>query len=430
MTHLAILCIGDELLDGRIVDANARYIGKSAPQRDWTVEEIRTVGDDLQRICETLRALATADIVVVSGGLGPTEDDVTRRAAALFGGVNLVEDPQVLARLKEDFARRNRQFNENNRRQSQFPQHATVLPTEVGTAAGFRMRRLDTDYFFFPGVPPEFRWFADTYLPGADDAAKAYQKRLFFFGRGESDIETALGDIPKKARRHDIKLGFRASLPIIEIMISGDDEEYGAYIERNIRSAVGSWLVAEDEESFVSRLGRRLVEADATVSVAESCTAGLLGAKLTEISGSSRYFEEGYLTYSNAAKINLVDVDPDLLQRFGAVSPQTVAQMARGASRRSAASYALAISGIAGPTGGTPDKPVGTVDFGLATPEGVFTRRTHFPKQSRRKVRILSVHLALALLLWRLEDRLVGEHGIHGPFDDLQVLQGVEIDSG
>ncbi len=428
MTTIAILCVGDELLDGRISDQNARHLTAASQNRPWKIVEIRTVGDDQQQICDALRALGAAQVVVVSGGLGPTDDDVTRRAAARFGGVNLVEDPSVLKQLKRRFVDRKRTFSENNRRQAQFPQHCTILPTEVGTAAGFRMKRDDTDYYFFPGVPSEFRWFTDTYLPGSTEANQQYRKRLFFFGRGESDLESALGDIPRRAEEQGIKIGFRADLPLLEIALSGDDEDDGRYLERRIRATIGPWLVAEDDESFSARTGRRLIEDSATVCVAESCTAGLLGAKLTEASGSSRYFEEGYLTYANRAKERLLGVDTDILESHGAVSPQVAAQMALGARERSGATYALAVSGIAGPTGGTPQKPVGTVDFALATPEGVLVRRDHYLGRNRHQVRLLSVHRALALLLWRLEDRLIGEHRVYGPFDDDEVRQGIDVD--
>lgn len=422
MTTLAIVCVGDELLDGRVVDRNARHLIERAATRRWTITERRTVADDRGAICQALDDLCGADLIVVSGGLGPTDDDRTRQAAAELVEEQLVEDASTLAFLKRRFDDRNRGFTENNRRQARFPKRAAILCTEVGTAPGFRLEYGGSDYFFFPGVPREFRWFADTYLPRGPETSKT-RTTLSFFGRGESDLETDLGDIPNRARDRGVDIGFRAAFPLIEISLTGS-EEACRDVEAEIRDAADRWLVAAGSESFAERTGRRLAERGATVSVAESCTAGLLGAKLTEVSGSSRYFEEGYLTYSNESKQRLVNVDSEMLDRFGAVSPRVVAQMAVGARHRSRATYALAISGIAGPTGGTDEKPVGTVDFALATPKGTFVRRATFLKRNRRQVRILSVHMALAVLLWRLESRLVDEHRIRGPLTDEQVRGG------
>lgn len=406
MTTAAILCIGDELLDGRVVDANARFFIQWASDHAVDVREVRMVGDDTDAICAALQDLCANDVIVVSGGLGPTEDDRTRQAASKFADAELVEDNESLQRLKDRFERFGATFTENNRLQCQFPDGADILTTEVGTADGFRVRRDDTKAYFFPGVPTEFRWFVKRYVPPGDEASQPpFKKLLKFFGRGESDLETMIADIADKARSQGVKVGFRASFPIIEVSIRGG-EKAGSQLERALTEKIGRWLVAEDDESLMDRLARRLTEGGHTVTVAESCTAGMLAAKLTEVSGSSAYFEEGYLTYSNDAKVRLVGVDEQALVDHGAVSQQVVTQMAAGARRRADSEFALAISGIAGPTGGTEEKPVGTVDFALADADGVFYRRAHFPRRSRDQVRELSVYVAASALLWHLEGRL------------------------
>ncbi len=424
MKTTAILCLGDELLDGRIRDENARFLLQQARHLPIQVVEVRILGDQRHQIAAALDDFGDVDWVVVSGGLGPTADDVTRQAAADFVGDELVEDREVLQELRRRFQKRGFAFTNNNRRQCLFPESASILATDVGTAAGFCLRKYETDYYFFPGVPHEFRWFSQRYLPSFDADERSFRgKRLFFFGRGESDLEMKLDDVADRAEKTQVSIGYRAAFPIIEILVKGPTQAQGE-IEAKIRDAIGKWLIAEDEENLSTRVGRRLVNANATVTVAESCTAGLVGAELTNISGSSRYFERGYLTYSNQAKIDLLDTDPTMFKHHGAVSPQVVTQMAAGARRQSNATFALSISGIAGPTGGSEEKPVGTVDFGLACPEGVYYRRAYWPHRSRKQVRVLSVHLILAMLLWRLEDR-IDEHSVDGPFSYPSVRRGI-----
>lgn len=423
MKTTAILCIGDELLDGRIRDENANFLLQRASFSPFEISEVRIVADDRDQISNALRGLCGVDVVIVSGGLGPTADDVTRQAAADFLGVDLEEDSALLAQLRERFESRRATFTENNRRQCTFPRGATVLPTEVGTAAGFEISRGETRFLFFPGVPQEFRWFLSRYLPDPEEESRRPRKRMIFFGLGESQLETFLGEVAEEADRVDVSLGYRAESSLIEVILKGDNQAL-TQIEEQVHLQVGRWLVAEDEEGFMARVGRRLLEKKATLSVAESCTAGLLGAALTDIAGSSRYFQEGYLTYSNDSKIRLLGVDAQLIEEHGAVSPEVAAQMASGAGRQSGSTFALAITGIAGPSGGTAEKPVGTVDFALATPQGVFVSRRHFPSRSRQQIRQLSVNYAAAMLLWHLEERL-DEHNVAGPYLSEQVEAGV-----
>ncbi|MFU8802738.1 MAG: nicotinamide-nucleotide amidohydrolase family protein, partial [Bradymonadaceae bacterium] len=206
-------------------------------------------------------------------------------------------------------------------------------------------------------------------------------------------------------------------------VLSGMNVRTANYPGVTIEKKVGAWLVGRDDERLYARLGRRLLEAGATVSVAESCTAGSLGAALTEISGSSAWFERGYITYANEAKIEELGVMPGVLETFGAVSPETVCQMALGARKRARSTFALAISGIAGPGGGTPEKPVGTVHLAMATPQGVYHQELGLRRFNRSRIRQASVFAALALLLWHLDGKL-RLHDVHGPLSDEDVRQG------
>ncbi len=406
MTTVQLLCIGDELLDGRVRDANTVHLAGVAALAGVPLVESRVVPDDFQAIRWALSE-TTAEVVVVSGGLGPTADDITRDAAAAFAGAELVVDEPLLQELKEAFHRRGYPFTENNRRQCAFPAGAQVLPTEVGTAAGFRLHHQGREFYFLPGVPSEFRWFLDHHLLAGPLASQVPtgSTRLVFFGLGESDLETRIGTAAEEARDLGVTLGYRAHRSLIEVSLKGPQEARRS-VEATIKGLIGSRLVAEGDQSFSERVAHALLNAGLTVTVAESCTGGLLGARLTDVPGSSGYFHAGYLTYSNQAKIDLLGVSEETLKAHGAVSPEVVSEMARGARQRSGADLALAVSGIAGPGGGTPEKPVGTVYFGFATPAGTYTLRRHFGGRSRGHVRTLSVHTALSLLLFHLEGRL------------------------
>jgi nicotinamide-nucleotide amidase len=432
MKRICALCIGDELLDGRISDANAAWLAAELGERGQMLDAIHVVSDDTDRIREALSdAASNSDVIVVCGGLGPTADDMTREAAADWVGDEVVLDPEMLAELRERFEARGYPFTDNNRRQCTFPESAEILPTEVGTAAGFKLTSEGAEAFFLPGVPPEYRWFCRTYiLPEFAEEADAIRARRFeFFGMGESQLETRLEGIVELAESVAGRVSYRADFPAIEVNLKASEESALDRLAEHLLDRIGPWLIAEGDQTLPERLGELLVERGETVTVAESCTAGWLGKDLTSVSGSSSWFQRGFITYSNDAKSQMLGVDSEVLEEHGAVSPQTVCQMAQGALERAGASYALSISGIAGPTGGTDEKPVGTVEFGLATPTGVFRKRTQFPSRRRAAVREMSVYTAMALLLWYLEDR-IDAHDAQGPFDadDVFARGGIRLD--
>jgi len=425
---LAAICIGDELLDGRVRDRNAAHLADVASRHDWALDEVRIVPDDLDDIVNSLHRLADDhEVLVVSGGLGPTGDDMTRRAAATWSARILDLDEQALASLYKRLDENGYTFTDNNRAQCEFPAGADILPSTVGTAGGFRLKHDDTVAFFFPGVPGEFEWFTDEFLVGylaGDGSAELTAHALTFAGIGESQLETQLDEITDRLcertptiERNAIKLGFRADAPINHVHISSPSADAVESLVDAARDELGRFLVSEQEETPHARLGAMLTEREETVAVAESCTAGGLGARLTETPGASDWFEYGFITYANRAKVDLLGVSPATLDRDGAVSEACVREMARGARERSASTYALAISGIAGPTGGTDDKPVGTVHFGLATPSGTYHRRINFPPRSRAEIRKGSVDMAVAMLIWQLDDHLMA-HPVDGPTDE------------
>ncbi|MGM0555372.1 MAG: CinA family nicotinamide mononucleotide deamidase-related protein, partial [Myxococcota bacterium] len=419
MTRICAVCIGDELLDGRISDENAVWLAAELGKRGHMLDSVRIVPDEPQRIVDALDdASSRNDKIVVCGGLGPTADDITREAAAGWVGDVIELDEDVLEELRERFEQRGYPFTDNNRRQCTFPESADILATEVGTAAGFTLQKGGAVAFFLPGVPREFRWFCETYiLPEfTDEQESVLSHKFIYFGMGESQLETRLEGIVELAESVAGRVSYRAEFPVIEVNLKATKREALDRLAEHLTDKIGPWLIAEDDASLAQRLGERLMSDDATVTVAESCTAGWLGRDLTAVAGSSGWFERGFITYSNEAKSEMLGVDEDVLATHGAVSAQTACQMAAGAREAANATYALSISGIAGPSGGTEDKPVGTVEFGLATPEGVYRKRAQFPARRRAAVREMSVYTAMALLLWLLEDKL-DAHDVQGPFD-------------
>jgi nicotinamide-nucleotide amidase len=432
MTMLSALCIGDELLDGRTRDTNAAWLAAQATENGVSLQSVRMVGDEVEAIVSALDDAARGcDLIVCSGGLGPTADDLTHDAAAEWVGADLEIDEDIKDRLKQRFEERGYTFTPNNIRQCTFPTGAEVLATEVGTAAGFSVVKDGCRAIFLPGVPSEFQWFVTTYiLPEiGQPQSRLSRERLAFFGPGESQLESSLEGVEELAESLGARIGYRAVYPVNEVHLKAGDAAALDKLRAFVLERVGRWLVCQGDQSLAGRIGEALVAHGETVTAAESCTAGRVCSKLTEVSGSSGWFDRGFITYANAAKSDLLGVRPQILKAFGAVSPQTVCQMASGAKRAAGATYALATSGIAGPTGGSPEKPVGTVHFALATPQGVWHRHVAFPNRGRRRILAASVYTAATLLLWQLEDRL-DEHRVNGPFskNDVWAPRGIHID--
>lgn len=416
---VAAIAIGDELLDGRIRDRNIPAIGRFLDERGLQLTDACVVPDDERRIAGALeRTTDRADLVVATGGLGPTDDDRTRAAAAAWMDRELTLDESSLERLKRRFDERGYTFTPNNRDQCYFPEGAEILDSQVGTAAGFAVEKRDTEVLFFPGVPREFDWFLDHHLaPRIAERAvpPSASAQLGFLGLGESGVETRIEAATDLAADRNVSVRYLAEAPLVTVRLRGDNDSDVAAVREAVLDEIGDWLVVEGGDTLGARAGALLEAAGERVATAESCTAGWLSKMLTDVSGSSSWFEYGFVTYADQAKRRLLGVRRETLTDHGAVSPQTVREMAAGARGYAAADYALAISGIAGPTGGTDEKPVGTVDVGIATPEGLYSRRLQFPPKGRESVRRRSVQTALGLLIWRLTGRLE-RHAVEGPF--------------
>ena len=408
--RVAILSTGDELTTGRIADTNAQWLADRCFGLGLQVTATLVVGDEPERMTWAWqRALEVADLVIATGGLGPTTDDLTTQTVAAWLGEDLRFDERSANLIRERFAKMNRTMPESNLRQAYFPESATILSNPLGTAPGYRVscqrdvggQSVARHLVVMPGVPREMKpMFDDSVVPwltelpgvGAVPLARVFQT----FGMSES----ALGEkVSALIRPTEARVSYRASFPkiAIKLVLPGTDLEAPARLEElsgRVRRALGSVLYAEGEVSMEEEVGRVLRAKKATLAVAESCTGGLIGHRLTEVSGSSAYFLTDFVTYANRAKTQILGVSEATLEAHGAVSEETVAAMAAGARRLSGASVAVATSGVAGPGGGTTDTPVGTVCFALEA-SGLRVSQRHSLGGSREWVKLLTSQIAL-----------------------------------
>lgn len=407
-SKLDLICVGDELLDGRVRDLNARMLGEWAAERSISLQKIVVIPDSLDTIVAALND-TESETVVVSGGLGPTSDDLTRFAAANFIGTELQHDQEAEAQLRARFQMLGRAPTENNLVQCLFPAGAKILYSNVGTAAGFFVQKGSQRFYFFPGVPKEFSWFVRATLDGARKGESS-MSRLFFFGVGESSLAQKIATLDLS----NTQLSYRADYPVIEVKLQGASDLVSS-AAATIRNDASKYFVGQDQDVLEARLGRLLLEKGWKVTTAESCTAGGLSARITEVSGSSQWFDVGFVTYANQAKSRLLGVSPETLDSKGAVSPEVAIQMAAGALKASGSNIALSVTGIAGPGGGSAEKPVGTVHFALATDKGVWHRHWVFAHRDRSEVRSATQIAAITFALHYLEERLQ-DYPTSGPF--------------
>jgi nicotinamide-nucleotide amidase len=383
-----ILSTGDELTTGRVVDTNSNFLAGKLAEIGIDTMAVMVVGDVPERLEWAWRtAIRMADVVISTGGIGPTADDLTTETVARVADRKLVLSQEVLDRIRERFKQLMRVMPENNAKQAMFPEGAEIIPNPIGTAPGFRLpitlEGHTAQVIVLPGVPREMKPMTEEWVipwlianRGRDSvfAVRVFQT----YGISESALDEAVAGLisPDEAR-----VAFRASFPEISLRLTvegppAEAERKADELARRVRERLGEFCYAEGNETMEGVVGKLLTEKGLTLAVAESCTGGLISHRLTNVPGSSRYLLGDLVTYSNAAKINLLGVMPATLEQEGAVSEACVREMAAGARRRLEADIAVATSGIAGPEGGTPDKPVGTVCIALAA-EGVMVSRTY-----------------------------------------------------
>ncbi|MFO8058622.1 MAG: competence/damage-inducible protein A [bacterium] len=401
----ALVSIGDELITGSVTDENSAWLSDGLLAAGIETALHLTVGDDLESIVDALRLSADrAEHVIVTGGLGPTEDDLTREAACSLAGVELQEDASALSHIRRLFESIGRQMTDNNRKQAMIPAGSELIENPAGTAPGFVMVMDTTAFYFLPGVPRECRlMFESSVLPRLEGSADRVYRYLLFrtFGMTESGLDQELQSV---SLPEGVKLSYRAVFPEIQLkVIAGGESESLAWqnlegVCREIRSRLGEVIYSEDGTSLEEVVVSLLAEHNMMVALAESCTGGLVCKRLTDVAGSSAVVDRGFVTYSNQAKIELLGVAPETLEEHGAVSAQTARAMARGALESSRADLALSITGIAGPSGGTSEKPVGTVHMALADRDEVWDGSFMFGGRGRSFCRELTAQAALEII--------------------------------
>jgi nicotinamide-nucleotide amidase len=384
-----IMATGDEICSGALIDSNSAYIADKLGEIGLFVARHTCVGDDLHLLISAFEEIGKrAEIAVVTGGLGPTSDDLSAQAAAAAAEVQLVLNPSARQSLETFFKTRKRVVNPASQKQALLPEGSQCLANPIGTAPGFSIKIGKCLFFFLPGVPLEMRrMLSDSVLPqiieNLGTTRTFYRiKTLSTFGLTESKVFERLADL--ESIFPDISLGLRVRFPEIQVKLYADGAHEQQLIDtldsatRWVTDKMGSNVFSRHGEPMEKTVGRLLREKQATLALAESCTGGLIANRLTNESGSSDYFIFSGITYSNQAKIDILNVSKETIARHGAVHENTAKEMARGAQSISGATYGLATSGIAGPTGGTKDKPVGTVCIGLATPRECVGQRFHF----------------------------------------------------
>lgn len=404
-----VLATGDEIRSGALVDSNSAYIARELEAAGVEVVRHTSVGDDPDSIVSILQEIACrTDIAVVTGGLGPTDDDLTTAAAARAAGVELVLDPRALDSVEAFFKARQLPLTPTNKKQALLPASAQCLMNPVGTAPGFQLKIEGCEIFFLPGVPFEMRQMLTAevlprliQLQGRARSVRLV-KTLSTFGLTESATAEHLDGFEK--RFPHIKLGFRAKFPEIHVKLYGsglDEDELRSKLAKAedwAAQQLGSKIFSYTGESLEQVVGNLLRARNETLAVAESCTGGLIADLITDVPGSSDYFKLSAVTYANSAKVNILGVAAETLEIHGAVSEETAQEMAQGVQRISGATYGLATSGIAGPGGATGGKPVGTVCIGLACPDFVKGRRYQFTFGNRRMNKRIFAAAALELL--------------------------------
>jgi nicotinamide-nucleotide amidase len=382
-----IITIGDELTSGRVLDLNACYAAGRLTASGLRVTRVTTVGDDSERVARAVReAMEESEFVIITGGLGSTEDDLTNQIVADALNRPLCLDQEKFEQIKRYVRARGLDMSPSLEKMAWVPKDSKAL-SSTEDVCGFSLVEGKVRLYFLPGVPEQMRYLMDKYvlpeiLLHCPFLPVSRHRVLKVYGLSEPSIAEIVKDLP--SREEDIILGFYPHFPENHITLSlrGEDEPTVTHqldsMEQEIRGLLGPFVFGSGKESMASVVGEMIRERDLTLSAAESCTGGLIGNLLTSVPGSSTYFQGGVVAYSNQCKVNLLGVREETIRQHGAVSDQTVREMAEGVRRIIKADMGLAVTGIAGPDGGTAEKPVGTVHIGLATDSGTICGKYRF----------------------------------------------------
>ena len=412
MKRASIISIGNELLSGQTASTNAAYLGEKLLSIGIPVVSTYIIGDDIDSIVRSFNfASNDADLIVATGGLGPTDDDLTRQALAKFLGSELQLQNELLQEIQIFFTSRNRQMSPKNEIQAYIPAGTKALANNLGTAPGIMAEVKGKLLFALPGVPSEMkRMFEESVLAElrqfADRQAVVIRK-LRCFGTGESNIAELVGNLCRRGRNPLINSTAEQGIITLHIIATAKDEIQAQKMvekdERILREKLGEVVYGTGEQTLAEVVGEQLARQEKTLAVAESCTGGCLAKLLTDIPGASRYFTHGWVTYSDIAKSGELGVPACLIEKHGAVSEQVAHAMARGARKRSGTTFAIGITGIAGPSGGSERKPAGLVYISIDSDNESETKRFIF-FGGRDTIRLRAAQTALNMLRLKLQD--------------------------
>lgn len=414
-----IITIGDEILIGQIVDTNSAWLGTQLSQLGISVKQITSVSDEKQHILSSLKdAENRADIIIITGGLGPTKDDITKHTLCEYFGSKLVMNEEVLAHVRGFFEKRNRPMLDVNIRQAEVPVNCDVLFNELGTAPGMWFVHNQKIFISMPGVPYEMKGiFTQHVIPKLKEnfvLPHIYHRTLLTQGIGESFLAQKIKDIEDSLEKDNIRLAYLPSPGKVKLRLSarGEDKEglhesVNAYAEK-FYQALPEYIYGEEElgnepPTFQNLIGSILTERKKTMSVAESCTGGYISHLITSVPGSSAYFIGSVIAYDYDVKTSELDVRQETLKNFGAVSLPCAEEMAKGILQKYKTHYAVSTTGIAGPGGATPTKPVGTVCIAVATKDRVISKQYSFGNYRDRNI-VMASEMALSMLYKLLKE--------------------------
>jgi nicotinamide-nucleotide amidase len=389
---IQLLLTGNELMSGHTIDSNSAMIAEFLSGKGYSIHRKVTVGDDpLELLADMKHLCETGDILIMNGGLGPTLDDLTAQLLSDLTGKPLVENPIARRHLEDWCERRKSPLNHSNLKQAILPEGVEIIPNPTGSAVGFTMIYEDCLIICTPGVPSELRTMmeqtiVDTICKRHPNDQQTDTVRLQTFGLGESTLQEMVnhdyGEWPEQ-----VELSFRAGIPLLEVKLIIHDLSHKVIQQRcyqRLHELIGDFIIGEESTTLAESVVKLLQNSQTTITTAESCTGGLIASAITEIAGASKVFEAGFVTYSNRMKQQLVGVPELTLKTYGAVSEEVVIAMTNGALERSGADYGIAVSGVAGPGGGSAEKPVGTVWMAWGHKDNLRTRRMTLTTDRKR----------------------------------------------
>jgi len=402
ITLAEIITIGDELLIGQVIDTNSAWIGQKLNEIGIKVHQITSVSDNESHILSALKdARQRADIILITGGLGPTKDDITKFVLCKFFKSNLRFDEDVFVQVEKLFKARGRAVTEVNRKQAEVPEKCDVIHNTQGTAPGMWFDDKGKIFVSMPGVPYEMKSMMEAEilpkLKNLFSGGAIVHKTIWFQGIGES----FLSDMIEKwelALPPNIKLAYLPSAGILRLRLTAtgsNEEELQDHIKQEVKklyALADEFIFGEDVDSLEKVTAKLLTENKFTISTAESCTGGYIAHRITTVPGSSAYYMGSIVAYDNSIKENFLDISQSLIEMYGAVSEEVVIGMANAVKTKFKTDFAVACSGIAGPSGGTETKPVGTVYLAIAHPAGIFTRKLQLGTDRERIIRETALH--------------------------------------